>query len=64
VKDQRIGTSPLTVAIIGTGLAVEKLHWPALKQMPDRFQVTAFSNHSRPNAEHFVAYIGTSAFIM
>lgn len=53
-------TTPLRLAIIGTGLAVEKLHWPALKQMPDRFQVTAFSNHSRPNAENFAAYSGTS----
>lgn len=49
---------PLRLGIIGTGLAVEKLHWPALQQMPDRFVVTAFSNRGRENAERFAAYSG------
>lgn len=47
---------PIRLGIIGTGLAVEKLHWPALKQLPDRFTVTAFSNRGRENAERFAAY--------
>jgi predicted dehydrogenase len=51
---------PIRLGIIGTGLAVEKLHWPALKRMPDRFRVTAFCNHTRPKAEHFAAYSGAS----
>jgi predicted dehydrogenase len=49
----------IRLGIIGTGLAVEKLHWPALKRMPDRYQVVAFSNRSRPNAESFSRYSGT-----
>ena len=54
-------TSSHTVrlGIIGTGLAVEKLHWPALKRMPDRFEISAFSNRSRDKAEHFADYSGT-----
>lgn len=51
---------PIRLGIIGTGLAVEKLHWPALERMPDRFRVTAFCNHTRPKAEHFAAYSGAS----
>ena len=46
--------------MIGTGLAVEQLHWPALRRMPDRFVIAAFANHTRPNAEHFAAYSGAS----
>jgi predicted dehydrogenase len=50
---------PIRLGIIGTGLAVELLHWPALRQMPDRFTVAAFANDTRPKAEHFASYIGT-----
>ena len=53
-------TDPIRLGIIGTGLAVEKLHWPALKRMTDRFQVVAFSNRGRANAEHFASYSGIS----
>ena len=52
--------TPLRLGILGTGLAVEKLHWPALKRMPDRFQVTAFANRGRENAERFASYSGVS----
>lgn len=45
--------APLRLGIIGTGLAIELLHWPALSQLLDRFKVTAFSNHTRPKAEAF-----------
>jgi predicted dehydrogenase len=44
---------PVRLGIIGTGLAIELLHWPPLSQLGDRFQVTAFSNHTRPKAEAF-----------
>lgn len=55
----------IRLGIIGTGLAVEKLHWPALRRQTDAFRVTAFSNRSRAKAEHFAAYSGTpmSAFV-
>ena len=50
---------PIQLGIIGTGLAVEQLHWPALKRMPDRFRVVAFCDVERPVAERFAAYSGT-----
>jgi predicted dehydrogenase len=50
----------IRLGVIGTGLAVEQLHWPALQQMPERFAIAAFANHTRPKAEHFAAYTGAS----
>ena len=50
----------IRLGVIGTGLAVEQLHWPALKQMPERFTVAAFANHTRPKAEHFASFTGAS----
>jgi predicted dehydrogenase len=48
----------LRLGVIGTGLAVEKLHWPALTRLQDRFRIVAFANHTRPKAEHFAHYAG------
>jgi predicted dehydrogenase len=53
-------TSPIRLGIIGTGLAVEKLHWPALKRMTDRYQITAFADIDRAHAQHFADYSGAS----
>ena len=44
---------PIRLGIIGTGLAVKKLHWPALARMSDRFVVAAFANRTRSTAEEF-----------
>jgi predicted dehydrogenase len=43
------------LGIIGTGLAVKKLHWPALVRMGDRFVVVGFANRTRATAEEFAA---------
>ncbi len=43
------------LGIIGTGLAVKRLHWPALVRMRDRFVVAAFANRTRSSAEEFAA---------
>jgi predicted dehydrogenase len=49
---------PIRLGLIGTGLAVEKLHWPALLRMPDRYVVTAFADRSAEQAARFAAYSG------
>ena len=49
---------PLKLGIIGTGIAARELHWPALKQMPDRYQVVAVANRSRDKAEAFADMVG------
>lgn len=48
----------LNLGIIGTGLAVEKLHWPALQALGDKYRVTAFCDVDRNHAEHFAEYAG------
>ncbi|HSB69674.1 MAG TPA: Gfo/Idh/MocA family oxidoreductase [Candidatus Methylomirabilis sp.] len=46
---------PIRLGIIGTGLAVRKLHWPALARLSDRFVVAAFANRTRATGEEFAA---------
>ncbi len=60
MNDGRDAAQVIRLGVIGTGLAVEQLHWPALRRMPERFTVAAFANHTRPKAEHFAAYTGAS----
>ncbi len=50
----------LRLGVIGTGLAVERLHWPAISRQRDAYRIAAFANHSRPKAEHFTDYAGLS----
>ena len=57
-------TSPdqqIRLGIIGTGLAVEKLHWPALQRLTDQFRVTAFTDPDDNAARKFLDYSGTPA---
>lgn len=49
---------PIRLGLIGTGLAVEKLHWPALRRLTDRFEVTAFADRSPETGARFAAYSG------
>jgi predicted dehydrogenase len=51
--------SPIRLGLIGTGLAVEKLHWPALSSLADRYVVTAFTDSSGEQARKFADYSGT-----
>jgi len=60
MRDNHDAPRPIRLGVIGTGLAVEQLHWPALVRMPERFTIAAFANHSRPKAERFAAYSGAS----
>ncbi len=50
----------IRLGVIGTGLAVERLHWPAIRRQRDAYRITAFANHTRPKAEHFAQYAGLS----
>jgi predicted dehydrogenase len=51
---------PVRLGLIGTGLAVEQLHWPALRQMPDRYLVRAFSDLSLSQAQRYASFSGVS----
>jgi len=47
---------PIRLGVIGTGLAVEKLHWPALRRLADRYVVTAFTDRSAEQSRRFADY--------
>ncbi|MET8850842.1 Gfo/Idh/MocA family oxidoreductase [Amycolatopsis sp. NPDC004625] len=53
------GIPPIRLGLIGTGLAVEKLHWPALRGLADRYAVTAFTDASAGQGRRFAEYSGT-----
>jgi predicted dehydrogenase len=58
-----LGTSEvgqIRLGLIGTGLAVEKLHWPALRRLEDRYVVTAFADLSVAQGERFSSYSGVA----
>jgi predicted dehydrogenase len=44
---------PIRLGLIGTGLAVEKLHRPALRGLADRYVVTAFTDRSGEQSRLF-----------
>lgn len=52
------GIPPIRLGLIGTGLAVEKLHWPALRTLTDRYAVTAFTDRSAEQCARFAGYSG------
>ncbi|WP_290054761.1 Gfo/Idh/MocA family protein [Amycolatopsis solani] len=49
---------PIRLGLIGTGLAIEKLHWPALCGLADRYVVTAFTDSSAGQCRRFAGYSG------
>ena len=50
---------PIRLGLIGIGLAVEKLHWPALRGLSDRYVVTAFTDSSAEQRTRFADYSGS-----
>src|SRR5579884_1347586 len=48
----------IRLGVIGTGMVVKRLHWPALRQMPGRFEIVAFADSTRAPAEEFAALAG------
>ena len=51
-------SSPIRLAAIGTGLAMEQLHWPALNRLKDRFTIVAFAERNEESARRFSEYAG------
>ncbi len=41
----------IRLGIVGTGIAAKELHLPALKQLTDKFQITALASRTRSKAE-------------
>ncbi|GAE87097.1 glucose-fructose oxidoreductase [Acetivibrio straminisolvens JCM 21531] len=43
----------IRLAVIGTGLAWERLHYPAIKELGDKYEIVALCNRTREDAEEF-----------
>lgn len=48
----------IKLGIIGAGLAVKWLHWPAIKQMPDKFEVVMVADTNQQNAQEVIQLVG------
>ncbi len=49
---------PVRLGIIGTGIAARQLHWPALRDMRDKFRIAVVCNHTEEKARTFAGLVG------
>ncbi|MFC1606413.1 Gfo/Idh/MocA family protein [Candidatus Latescibacterota bacterium] len=54
---------PVRLGIIGCGIAARELHWPALKEMKDRFEIRMVCNHTKAKAQTFAGMVGGVPFV-
>ncbi|MFW5998979.1 MAG: Gfo/Idh/MocA family protein [Halanaerobiaceae bacterium] len=47
----------LNLGIIGTGMALERLHWPALQELKDKYKIIALCDEKKEKAEKFAGKI-------
>lgn len=47
----------IRLAVIGTGLAWKKLHYPAIQELKDKYEIVALANRTRSDAESFAQKI-------
>jgi predicted dehydrogenase len=52
----------IKLGFIGPGIAARDLHWPALKDLRDEFEVTAVCGHGEKSAREFAALVGGVPF--
>lgn len=52
---------PIRLGLLGTGLAARRLHWPALRLLADRYQVTACHDRSAEAMQSFGELTGLPA---
>jgi len=48
---------PIRLGVIGCGLATKNLHWPALRRMPDKFQIVAACNRTPEKVREFAQMV-------
>ena len=55
---------PVKLGIIGCGIAAKDLHWPALRQMMDKFEIVCVCNHTEPKAKKFAQLVGKAQYVL
>ncbi|MBV9792177.1 MAG: Gfo/Idh/MocA family oxidoreductase [Chloroflexi bacterium] len=53
-------TQPINLGIIGAGLAVKQLHWPALKRLRDRYTFSAVADIDPEKADAITRLVGAN----
>jgi predicted dehydrogenase len=55
---------PVKLAIIGCGIAAQDLHWPALKELRDKYEIVAVCNHTPEKARLFSQMVGGVPYML
>ena len=56
--------APVKLGIIGTGLAAQGLHLPALKKLKDKFTIAVVCNHTEDKAREFGKLAGKVPYVL
>ncbi len=56
--------NPVKLGIIGCGIAARKLHYPALQNLKDKFEVVTVCNHTEPKAKSFAEMLGGVTYVL
>jgi len=43
----------IRLGVIGTGLAWERLHYPAIQELGDKYEIVSLANRTKKDAENF-----------
>ncbi|KNY28711.1 Gfo/Idh/MocA family protein [Pseudobacteroides cellulosolvens] len=54
---------PVKLGILGCGIAAKDLHWPALKQMKEKFEIVTVCNHTEEKAKEFAQMVGNVPYL-
>lgn len=54
---------PVKLGILGCGIAAKDLHWPALKQLKDKFEIVTVCNHTAEKAKEFAQMAGNVPYV-
>jgi predicted dehydrogenase len=55
---------PIKLGIIGCGIAAKDLHWPALKDLKDQFEIVVVCNHTEAKAQEFARMVGNVPYVL
>ncbi len=55
---------PVKLGVIGCGLAAREIHWPALKNLKDKFEIMVVCNHTEPKAKEFAELVGNVPYVL
>lgn len=56
--------NPIKLGIIGCGIAARKLHYPALQNLRDKFEVKMVCNRTEPKAKSFAEMLGGVKYVL